>query len=329
MAMAAMFTGCGDDPKPSQKPTTPPPSKPEVKAPPRLKTPPFDADTAYHFVQKQVDFGPRVPNTEAHLACADFLAKQLETYGLEVTVQKGVVKAYNGEGLNIRNIIGRYRPEVKERIMLFAHWDTRPYADRDTKRQAFPIDGANDGASGVAVLLEIARQLQADTVGPRIGVDIMFFDAEDYGQPQGTMTGYQPATWCLGSQHWARKPTIPNYSPRYGILLDMVGAKGAVFPKEGTSMRYAPKQMEKVWKIAHELGYANLFDNRVTGEITDDHLVINQIMGIPSIDIIHYDPIHSDFGPFHHRHTDNMEIVDAEIMKVVGHVVLEVIYREY
>ena len=224
----------------------------------QIVEPAFDADSAYAYVARQVAFGPRVPNTEAHEACAKWLASELTRHGAEVTVQEGRARAFDGTVLNMKNIVGTFHPESRDRILLFAHWDTRPFADKDSLRQREPIDGANDGGSGVGVLLEIARQL--GQVPADIGVDIAFFDAEDYGRPDwlpSSQNGYKD--WCLGSQFWAANPHRPGYRARFGILLDMVGARDAVFHQEGTSLRLAPHVVRKVWKRASELGLETAF----------------------------------------------------------------------
>ena len=199
----------------------------ENNSTPLVKAPDFNADSAYIYVKKQVDFGPRVPNTEAHRACGDYLAKQLESFGAKVYSQYADLMAYNGTILKSRNIIGAYNPDTKKRVLLFAHWDTRPYADAgEEKHHHTPIDGANDGASGVGVLLEIARHLQQQA--PAIGIDIIFFDSEDYGTPDFYDGPYKADTWCLGSQYWGRIPHTPDYKARFGILLDMVGGKNVL-----------------------------------------------------------------------------------------------------
>jgi Zn-dependent M28 family amino/carboxypeptidase len=316
--------GC-NDPKPKDK------SKPKVEKPKVQPLPPpvFKADSAYQFIQDQVNFGPRVPNTDAHKKCADYLVQKMEGFGLKVIRQKGQVKAYNGKPLDIQNIIAQFDSANPNRVLLFAHWDSRPYADRDDERKAVAIDAANDGGSGVGVLMEIGRLLNESEIKPRVGVDIIFFDAEDYGQPNGTIIAHQSNTWCLGSQYWARNNPIPNYYAKYGILLDMVGAKDAVFPKEMNSMNYAPGVVNKVWATAAKLGYSNYFiPKREFRGITDDHLYVNMIAGIPSIDIIHYRPDVNDFGSFHHTHDDNMDIIDKTTLKAVGETVLTVIYSE-
>ena len=277
--------------------------------------PSFNADSAYAFVKKQVDFGPRVPTTDAHRKCGDWLVAKLRSYGLDVMEQKGSVIAYNDKRTPVRNIIASYLPSQQKRILLCSHWDSRPMADRDDKEVDKPIDGASDGASGVGVLLEIARQLQK--AKPEAGVDIIFFDMEDYGEK-----------FCQGSEYWAQNLHRPGYYANFGILLDMVGAKNAVFPIEGQSKTYASSFVKKVWDKAAELGYSDFFVYTEMQSITDDHVNINTIANIPCIDIIQMDPATHDFGPYHHRHSDNMSIIDAGTLKAVGHTLTEVIYSE-
>ena len=235
----------------------------------------FNVDSAYIYIAQQVALGPRVPNTPAHKACADYLIEKMHGFCDTLIVQDFTVKAYNGTLLNGKNIIGSFRPELTSRILLGAHWDSRPYADHDPNpaNRRTPIDGANDGASGIGVLMEIARQLSLKN--PEIGVDIIFFDVEDYGAPQDDENSYQGEFWCLGSQYWAKNQHIQNYKARYGILLDMVGGKNAVFTREGTSNYFAPDILNKVWNIAMKLGYTAYFKNIETPPITDDHLYIN------------------------------------------------------
>ena len=251
------FAACGTDAGSgaSRNPETPPADD--------VVAPEFNEDSAYAYVATQVAFGPRVPNTETHDACADWLASELARHGAQVTVQEGRARAFDGTILNMKNIVGSFHPESRDRVLLFAHWDTRPFADKDSLRQREPIDGANDGGSGVGVLLEIARQL--GQVPADIGVDIAFFDAEDYGRPEwlpSSQNGYKD--WCLGSQFWAANPHRPGYRARFGILLDMVGARDAVFHQEGTSLRLAPHVVRKVWKRASELGFGHRFSSRST-----------------------------------------------------------------
>lgn len=319
----------------SCKPETEKTKLPEQKIPvaeikKELITPPdFNSDSAYSFIKKQVDFGPRVPGTDAHKKCALYLENKMKEFGLEVIVQSAELTVFTGKKIPAKNIIGQYLPENTNRILLMAHWDSRPFADRDKENRTKPIDGANDGASGVAVLLEIARQIQISEIKPTVGIDFIFFDAEDYGQPHDIMMHDKPDTWCLGSQYWSRNPHKKNYRAKYGILLDMVGAKDAIFHKEGHSMHYAAHVAEKVWRTAARLGYSKYFiNNRDYRPLTDDHYYVNTIAHIPSIDIVHYNPYLNDFGDFHHTHKDNLNIIDKETLKIVGHTVSDVIYNE-
>jgi hypothetical protein len=292
--------------------------------------PGFCADSAYLYVDRQVAFGPRVPGMEGHRLCGDFLVGELRRFGAEVYVQEIGLTAYDGTRLPCRNIIGAFNPEAKKRVLLFAHWDTRPFADQeaDPALQRVPIDGADDGASGVGVLLEIARQLGIQP--PEIGVDIIFFDAEDYGVPEfEKATNYSPGSWCLGSQFWAKNPHKAGYRAEYGILLDMVGARHASFYKEYTSMRYAARIVEKVWSTARDLGYGKFFINADGGAILDDHQFVIEGRGIPSIDIINYDMGNAHgFADYWHTHNDSMDNIDKETLLGVGQTVLGVIYKE-
>ncbi|MEJ2004985.1 MAG: M28 family peptidase, partial [Cyclobacteriaceae bacterium] len=245
---------------------------------PLVETPDFNSDSAYAFVQAQVDIGPRVPNTESHRRAASLFIDKFKSYGARVTEQDFTATTFDGVNADLKNIIASFYPQSRRRILLAAHWDTRPFADKDTVRQDEPIDGANDGASGVGVLMEIGRILAEND--PGVGVDIILFDGEDWGNdvqtqsPVPTPPGLD--TWyCLGSQHWSKNPHAPNYSAYFGILLDMVGGKNATFFKEGYSMDAAPLIVDKVWKTAARLGYSAFFIPREGGAIIDDHVFVN------------------------------------------------------
>ncbi len=239
----------------------------------------FDGNNAYNLVKVQCDFGPRVPGTPAHSKCAEWLEQQLRDYCDSTIVQEAQVTTFDGKTLNIKNLIGSINPDADNRILLLAHWDCRPWADNDPDpaKHKEPVMGANDAASGVAVLLELARVMNDKK--PTVGVDILLTDAEDWG------TNNVEESWALGTQYWAKHPHVEGYSPRFGILLDMVGAKGAKFSKEIQSMQYAPSVVNEVWDMAQQSGYGSYFDNNAGGAITDDHIVVNQ-MGIKCIDII-------------------------------------------
>ncbi|MDP1743989.1 MAG: M28 family peptidase, partial [Bacteroidota bacterium] len=244
----------------------------------KVIAPDFNADSAYAYIKAQVDFGPRVPGTTSHAKCADYLVAKLKSYGLETIVQRGTVQTFDKKQFTLKNIIATFKPEAQSRILICSHWDTRPFADSDTKDKDKPIDGANDGASGVGVALEIARQVTS--IQPNIGVDIIFFDIEDYG------TSGDNESWCLGSQFWAKNLHKTNYYANFGVLLDMVGGPNAIFPKESKSVEYASAAVDKVWKAASNIGYGNYFLSQTKEFVgVDDHIYVNQA-GIPCIDII-------------------------------------------
>ena len=291
-----------------------------------VNVPQFDADSAYFFVKTQVDFGPRAMNTAAHDACGDYLANKLAQYGAKVYNQRADIPSYEGKMLKARNIIGAFNPEAKRRVALFAHWDSRPWADNDpdASKHYTPILGANDGASGVGVLLEVARQLQQQPAA--IGIDIILLDAEDVGNHRDSGLSDENS-WCLGSQLWARTPHVSNYNARFGILLDMVGGANARFLYEYYSEQYARDINRKVWKAAKAIGYDNYFVEQGGGGATDDHLFINKIARIPTIDII---PTSQQYSFFEHWHTvkDDMDVITVPTLKAVGQTILQVIYNE-
>ncbi len=297
-----------------------------------VKVPVFNSDSAYYFTEAQVALGPRVPNTPPHTEAGNYLAARLKEYGAQVTVQEFEATTYDGQRLTLRNIIATYFPGKQKRILLAAHWDTRPFADKDAQAPNAKFDGANDGASGVGVLLEIARVL-GKNIPPDVGIDIIFFDGEDWGEKDNAVNRISlppglNSWWCLGSQHWSKNKHKRNYSAYYGILLDMVGAKGAHFFQEGYSQEYAPRIVEKTWAIASRLGYSSIFVRQKEAAITDDHVFVNEIGKIPMIDIVHFDPILGYFGDFHHNRKDAMALISKETLGVVGNVILNVIYYE-
>lgn len=294
--------------------------------------PVFSADSALLYCQQQCDFGPRTMNSEAHERCAEWITNKFEQLGMTVTTQKATLTGYDGTPLKATNIIASYKPEVKERIMLCAHWDSRPWADNDPDEANHkkPVMAANDGASGVGVMLEIARLLN-DTLNTNVGIDFICFDAEDWGTPQWAETsGSDGDTWALGAQYWAANPHKQGYTARFGILLDMVGGQGARFYQEGVSLYYAPKVVQMVWKAAETVGFGSYFPNDEGSQITDDHLPVNQKAGIPCIDIIpHYpDCEQSSFGPTWHTINDDMQHLDKNTLQAVGQTLVQVIFEE-
>ncbi|GHT50701.1 glutamine cyclotransferase [Bacteroidia bacterium] len=293
-----------------------------------VAVPEFNADSAYFYTAAQVAFGPRVPNTPAHVACGNYLANELRRFGAEVIEQEATLRTYNKQSIQAKNIIASFNPGNSNRILLCAHWDSRPFADHDpdpaNRHQA--IDGANDGAGACGALLEIARQIGNSQ--PNAGIDIILFDAEDWGTPEFDLQKYGSTGWCLGSEYWAQHPHVPNYTAKYGILLDMVSAPGAQFYKEMYSMQYAGRMVQKVWDSAQALGYGSYFINKKCGGIQDDHVEVFKYRKIPILDIIQYDPDSREgFGAYWHTAGDTMNEVSKETLKAVGQTVLYVIYQ--
>ncbi len=296
----------------------------------------FNADSAYRFCAEQCSFGPRVMNTEAHDKCGEWIKEKFQQYGLQVESQKADLKAFDGTVLKSENIIARLNPENSRRIIICAHWDTRPWADNDPNADNHrkPVMGANDGASGVGVMIELARMVATDSVGINLGIDFICFDAEDYGTPQWAETEDDSNSWALGSQHWAKvySETPANERPdyEYGILLDMVGGEGARFYQEGISVHYAQQVVDKVWQAAGQAGYSSFFPTQSGGYVTDDHLPINQIAGIPCIDIINHYPDcqQSSFGMTWHTVNDTMEHISTTSLKAVGQTVAQVLCND-
>jgi len=299
-----------------------------------VQVPAFNADSAYYFIEKQVKFGPRVPNTKAHNQTAQYFISEFKKNGAAVIEQDFDVVTWDNQKVQLKNIIASYNPDAKKRILLAAHWDTRPYADKDTEKKNAPFDGANDGASGAGVLLEISRLLGQGKM-PTVGVDLILFDGEDWGEDSSTgqkssiqiPEGYKD-WWCLGSQYWAKHKHVKNYSAYYGILLDMVGAKHSQFFREGGSLEYAPTVVEKVWNTASRLGYTDYFVKTNVGGITDDHIFMNEMGKIPTADIVHYQTGVGFFGDYHHSTKDNLSIISKETLGAVGNTLMNVIYYE-
>ena len=292
------------------------------------QSPDFNVDSAYTYIAAQCAFGPRVMNSAAHDSCAEYLVRKFESFGATVVRQEAEGTLYDGTKVNMQNIVASYLPDNPVRIIICSHWDSRPWADHDANadNHRTPIDGANDGASGVGVMLEIARQIQLSMVN--VGVDFICFDAEDCGTPEWDDDGGDHSrTWCLGSQYWAGKHHADGYTARYGILLDMVGGSNCVFEKEAYSMAYAPSIVDKVWSKAIRLGYGDLFKNANGGGVTDDHVQVN-MSGIPCIDIIARDANSNTFCKTWHTKNDNVGNINKQTLKAVGQTVMEVIYTE-
>ena len=297
--------------------------------------PVFNADSAYAFTKAQCDFGPRNMNSRGHDLCGEWIVNKFREYGCKVTTQRVNLTGYDGTTLRSCNIMASINPEATTRILLCAHWDSRPWADNDPDQSNWkkPIIAANDAASGVAVMLELARIINngkaEKALRPQLGVDFVCFDAEDWGTPQWADVPDDADSWALGAQYWSKN--LPQgYEARYGILLDMVGGVGAQFFQEGISLQYAPKIVKKVWRSAREVGFGSYFPKRMGGMVTDDHVPVNRYAKIPTIDIIPFYPDckQSGFGPTWHTLADNMENIDRNTLRAVGQTLVQVIYKE-
>jgi len=309
--LVVVFLGsCKADPKPV---VTPPKAS--------IKVPKFNSTLAYEHIEKQLSFGTRVPGSEEHKACKDWISATMQSYGWEVEEQEFTAEVYTGEVIQGTNIIAKYNPQGVPRILLAAHYDTRHMAEKDkdqTKRNQ-PIMGADDGASGVALLMSLAKTIGESAL--EIGVDIVFFDLEDYGHPDEDA----PESWALGSVHWA-KNVSRSYKPKHAILVDMVGAKNATFARETYSYQVNPKLVDKIWKLAQDMGYGNYFVDGDHGGVQDDHISVINHAGIPMIDIIHKTPA-GTFGDYHHTHKDDISIIDKRTLKAVGQVITAVVFN--
>lgn len=292
----------------------------EEKAPAAIVRPAFDADSAYRNVETLTAFGPRVPNTEAHRLAGDWLTGKMKGYGWSVTEQKTGIQAFDGTVLKARNIFARINPEAADRTLLLAHWDSRPWADSDPdpQKHSQPVTGANDGASGVGVLLEIARQLSERNTGS--GVDILFVDAEDWGSHD------HDDSWALGTRYFVQNPPVEGYRPSRAILLDMVGSPDARFGYEYFSAESNPSLLREVWSKAAELGHGQYFHTGFGGAVTDDHVELIKA-GIPSIDIIdyRYSPSYQGFDPVWHTTKDDMTNISKKTLGAVGETVMAVL----
>lgn len=272
----------------------------------------FSPDSAYSYVEKQVAFGPRVPGTAAHRLCGDWLAATLKGFGADVTEQTTTLTTFDGTRIPMRNIFARINPNAEKRILLLAHWDSRPWADHDPDpdKHTLPVDGANDGASGTGVLLELARTL-SETTG-NTGIDILLCDAEDWGEESND------ESWALGARHFATNPPMKGYMPSAAILLDMVGAQDATFMREYFSQLANPALADEIWSIAKSLGYERMFVNRMGSAVNDDHVELIKA-GIPAIDIIDYREGSGFFNGWHTT-SDNMKCISKETLGAVGSV---------
>ncbi len=316
--LSFLFFSCKEEVKPKKNK-----KKPKTTL---AKTPSFSGENAFSLVEKQLSFGPRNPNSEGHQKQRDWMISFLKPLADTVYIQDIDLKAFDGKILHSTNIIASFNYKYKKRMFVAAHWDTRPFADQDIENENKPILGANDGASGVAILMELAKVLKENKTTK--GIDLILFDAEDYGQPSNSEFPYMEDSYCLGSQYWSKNPHTENYTAQFGILLDMVGAKDAVFTQEGYSRKFANNYLQKVWTYAGIIGYGKYFSKQKTNPITDDHFYVNTIANIPTIDILHYDrTTSSGFGRYWHTHNDNIDAVDTQTLKAVGQTLTQIIYQ--
>jgi hypothetical protein len=275
--------------------------------------PEFSGDSAFAHVRTQVEFGPRYPGSPGHAAQLAWMDEYLQARADTVELQQFTHETVEGETLVLTNVFARFRPDLGTRVLLLAHWDTRPRADNemDADLRNEPIDGANDGASGTAVLLEMADVLFRHS--PPIGVDLLFVDGEDWSAMD----------LLIGSEYFAAN--LPaGYRPLYGILLDMVGDASPVYQVEQYSQDYAPEVVERVWRQAEDLGLGGIFSRQRRGYIGDDHVPLNRA-GIRTIDIIDF-----DYGPgnaYWHTTQDRIENTSPKGLDAVGKVVTTLIYR--
>ena len=311
LVAAALLLACAGDGQQADNADTVPPPANAGEDVASVPVPPFDAAAAHALLVRQVRFGPRVPGTPAHRQQLDWMLQYLKERA-DTAFAQPFTHSDSGRDIPMSNVIARFNPNMNSRLLLLAHWDTRPTADQETDstRRHQPIDGANDGASGVAVLLQLANMLSKQA--PPIGVDLLFTDGEDYG----------PGEMYLGATHFAAN--LAGYKPMYAVLIDMVGDQSPSFPIEGNSRDLAPEVVQRIWALAHELGLGNFFPNTTQGYITDDHIPLNNA-GIRTVDIIDF-----DYGPgnsYWHTAQDVVANTAPAGLGAVGRLLAELVYR--
>ncbi len=320
LAAALLFAACHNNgPEPA--------ATPEGIDYSQVAIPEFNTDSAYHYVATQLSFGFRHPGTKGHNQCAEYLAAQMGRWCDTVIVQPFTTTLWDGQQVEGRNIIASLAPEKEKRVLLCAHWDSRQWADHDldTNNWHKPLPGANDGASGVGLLMEMARGMAQ--LPPDVGVDFIFFDVEDQGITEWAGR-YEDNTWCKGSQYWANHPHRNFYQAVYGILFDMVGTANPRFTKEEISLNFAPGLLNKLWRCANKLGYGHIFVDELSGPILDDHLYVNQILQVPTIDIVQNSPNCSFYTHWHTVH-DDLDAVDTTTLGIVATVTLKTVYGDF
>ena len=277
----------------------------------------FSGERALEYARAQLAFGPRVPGTDGHRGAGDWIAEQMRARADTVIEQRWTHVTVDGDTLPLRNILAQFRPESDQRILYVAHWDTRPTSDNapNLGERQLPVPGANDGASGVALLIALADVLHATP--PAYGVDLLFVDGEDYGDFDVNKDV------LLGSRYFANNLPSPQYRPLFGVVWDMVGAEGARFYQEGYSIQHAPEVVARVWQQADELGYRDTFVPRGGTSVTDDHLPLLE-KGIRVIDVIPVDDRAITYA-HHHRPSDTIDKLSAATFQKVGDVALSLV----
>jgi hypothetical protein len=276
--------------------------------------PQFDGQASMQYIQAQLDFGPRIPGTPAHRQAGDWIVQQMRERADTVLVQEWIHVTADGDSLPMRNIFARFNPDASQRILYLAHWDTRPISDQETdaSQRALPVPGANDGASGVALLIGVADALVKNP--PNVGVDLLFVDGEDFGNFSSN------TDVLIGSKYFAQNLPSPDYRPLFGVLWDMVGDANLRIYQEGYSMQRAPEVVSRVWQTAADLGYHQYFVATGGISITDDHIPLLDA-GLRVINVIDID------YPAHHTPRDTFDKVSEQSMQIVGNVALELIRR--
>ena len=275
----------------------------------------FDGTRAFGYLEQQVRFGPRIPGSAAHDSTGDWILARLRERADTVIVQDIAHPLEGGRTLRLRNFLARFRPAAAERVLYLAHWDTRPRADQSANlaAQRQPVPGANDGASGVAVLVGVADALKARP--PAVGVDLLFVDGEDYGD-------FADSSAVLIGSRWFAAHQPPGYPPLFAVLFDMVGDKDLLLPYEQNSQAFAPEVVDRVWKVADSIGYGNVFVQQPGSTLIDDHVAL-QRAGIHAIDVVDF-----SYGPgngYWHTTDDTLDKVSAQSLQIVGDVAVAVV----
>lgn len=276
----------------------------------------FDGQAALGYLRSQVEFGPRVPGTEGHRRQVEWLEQMLRERADTLIVQAWSHVTAKGDTLPMRNFVARFQPAAADRVLYLAHWDTRPISDGPNSTEPkTPVPGANDGASGTAVLLAVADALKKTP--PGIGVDLLFVDGEDYGD-----FSKQPSDVLIGAR-WYTKHQPPGPLPRFAVLYDLVADADLQLYQEGNSLTGAPDVVQKVWNVAEQLGYSNYFrpDSAGRHTLTDDHVELQRV-GIRAIDVVDFD------YPAWHTPEDDLPKVSAASLQIVGDVAMAIIRLE-